>query len=157
MRPIWWGLLTQIRHSSRKSSAIHSYWCVQYFHVSKQWYSSQRSGYLTCTQMLIYTIKHGGCTDTVRESALKVDCEEKRKKKKKKSLAAPGTRTRLSIAPSFSVGRASNLVSHRGIKSANLVIVHSHRRIKSVNLLIVTIRAQELCDSRGGRPGFSVP
>ena len=37
-----------IRHSSRKSSATHSYHCVQYFHVSKQWYDCQCLGFLTC-------------------------------------------------------------------------------------------------------------
>ena len=39
--------------------------------------------FLTCTQMLMHAIAHGGCTDTVRESALKVDTG-------KKSLAARG-------------------------------------------------------------------
>ena len=38
---------------------------------------------------------HWGCTDTVRESALDVDSGGQ------KSLAAPGTRTRVSIALAF--------------------------------------------------------
>ena len=38
-----------------------------------------------------------GCTDTVRESALEADSASK------KSLAAPGTRTRASLAPGISV------------------------------------------------------
>ena len=43
------------------------------------------------------------CTGaTVRVSALKVDSGIKR------SLAAPGTRTRVSTAPGFSVGRSTN-------------------------------------------------
>ena len=40
----------------------------------------------------MHAIAHGGCTDTVRESALKLTLGEK-------SLAAPRTRTRVSIAP----------------------------------------------------------
>ena len=47
------------------------------------------------------TIAHGGCTDTARESALKVDSGQK-------SLPTPRTRTRVSIAPGFSAGRGSN-------------------------------------------------
>ena len=35
----------------------------------------------------------GGCTDTVRQSAMEVE------KKREKILAAPGTRTRVSFAP----------------------------------------------------------
>ena len=31
-------IVTWVRHSSSKSSAIHYYKCVQYFRVSKQWY-----------------------------------------------------------------------------------------------------------------------
>ena len=68
------GHLTWVRHSSRKSSAIPiSCQCVQYFRVSKQWYGCQCLGCLTCTRILMHVIAHGGCTDTVRESALKVD------------------------------------------------------------------------------------
>ena len=33
-------------------------------------------GFLMCAQMLIPAIVYGGCTDTVRVSALKVDCEK---------------------------------------------------------------------------------
>ena len=65
-------------HSSRKSSATHSCQCVQYFPVSKRRpYGSQCWGFLTCAQMLMHAIAHGGCTDTVRESALKVDSGRK--------------------------------------------------------------------------------
>ena len=59
-----------------KSSATHSYQCVQYFPVSKQWYGCQCLRFLTCTQMLMHVISHGGCTDTVRESALNTDWEK---------------------------------------------------------------------------------
>ena len=54
--------------------------------------------FLTCAQMLMHAIAHGGCTDTlIKGSSLlwKLTLEEK-------SLAAPGTRTRASIAPGFS-------------------------------------------------------
>ena len=71
------GRLTWIRHSSRKSSATHSYRCVQYFRLSKQWYGCKCLGILTCTQMLMHVIAHAGCTDTVRESALEVDSGSK--------------------------------------------------------------------------------
>ena len=50
--------------------------------------------------MLMHATAHGGSTDTVRESALKTDLEEK------KSLATPETPTRGSIAPGFSVQRS---------------------------------------------------
>ena len=45
------SLLTQVRHSSWQSSATHSYLCVQYFHVSKQWYGYQRCCFLTRTDV----------------------------------------------------------------------------------------------------------
>ena len=35
------------------------------------------TGFLTCTQMLMHAIAQGGCTDTARESALKVDSGKK--------------------------------------------------------------------------------
>ena len=67
------GRLTRVRHSSRKSSATHSYQCVQYFRVSKRRpYGCQCSGFLTCAQMLLNAISHGGCT----ESALRADWEK---------------------------------------------------------------------------------
>ena len=47
---------------------------------------------LTSAQMLMPAIAHEGCTDTVKESALKVDSG-------RKSLAAPGIRTRLGGVP----------------------------------------------------------
>ena len=41
---IWGCLKTGVQHSSRKSSTTHSYHCVQYFCVAKQWYSCQCFG-----------------------------------------------------------------------------------------------------------------
>ena len=40
-------------------------------------YGCQCLGALTCAQMLMHAIAHGGCTDTARESALKVDSARK--------------------------------------------------------------------------------
>ena len=57
-------------------SGTHSCQCVQYFHVSEQWYGRQRLGLLTGAQMLMHTIARRGCTDTIREPALKVDWEK---------------------------------------------------------------------------------
>ena len=69
--------LTQGRHSSRKSSATHSYRCVRYFPVSTQCYGCQCLGFSMCTQMLMHAIAYGGCADTVRESALEADSRRK--------------------------------------------------------------------------------
>ena len=72
------GRLTRVWHSSRKSSATHSYLCVKYFRVSKQWYSCQCLGFLTLSQMLMHAITDEGSTDTViRESALEAGCGPK--------------------------------------------------------------------------------
>ena len=71
------GLLTWVRHSSRKSSATHAYRCVQHLRVFKQWYGCQCLGFLTCAQMLTHAIAQGGCADAVRESALKADSGRK--------------------------------------------------------------------------------
>ena len=66
------------RHSSHKSSTIHSYRCVQYFHVFKQWYGCQCWDFLTCIQMLMHAVAHTGCMNTtIRTSALKVNSGEK--------------------------------------------------------------------------------
>ena len=51
--------------------------------------------------MLMRAIAHGGCADTAKECALEADPREK-------SLAAPGTRTRVSTAPVFSIGHSTD-------------------------------------------------
>ena len=59
---------------------------------------------------------HGGRTDTaLRESALEVDSGEK-------SLAAPGTRTRVSLTPGFSVGR----FTHWAVRAAQYLKLSSN-------------------------------
>ena len=68
--------LTRERRSSRKRSATHSYQCVQYCRVFRQWYGCQCPGFLTCALMLMHEIAHGDCTDTVREFVLEVDSTE---------------------------------------------------------------------------------
>ena len=82
------GHLTRVSHSAADAMAVlpteYSYRCVQYFHVSKEWYGCQCLGFLMCVQMLIHATAHGGCTNTVRESALKVGSG-------RKSFPAPGT------------------------------------------------------------------
>ena len=59
---------TWVRHNSQKNSATNSCQYVQYFRVSKQWYSCHYSGLFTCTQSLMHAIALGGCmyTNTVR-------------------------------------------------------------------------------------------
>ena len=47
--------------------------CLVFFFLSKQKYGCQCLGSLMGTQPLIHAIAQEGCTDTVRESALKVD------------------------------------------------------------------------------------
>ena len=64
------GCHTWVRRSSHKSSATHSNQCMQYCRVSRQWYGCQI--FNMCTNV----DAHGGCTDTVRESALKADWEK---------------------------------------------------------------------------------
>ena len=88
------GCLTWVRHSSPKSSATHSYLCVQHFPVSKQRYGCQRLGFVTCAQMLMHATAHGGRTNTVRESALEADSG-------RKYLAARGNQTRIGVASVF--------------------------------------------------------
>ena len=78
LRDVWLRVtLTRVRHSSRKSSATHSYRCMQYSPVSRQWYGCQRLGFLTCSQMSMTAIADVGSRDTVRESALQVDSGRK--------------------------------------------------------------------------------
>ena len=63
------GRLTWAKCRNRKSSATHFYQCVQYFPLSKQWYMAAGVWVviLTCTQLLMHVIVHGGCINTVRE------------------------------------------------------------------------------------------
>ena len=58
-------------------------------------------GFCVCAQVLVHATAHGGCTDTVSESALVLDSGEK-------YFAAPGTQTRVNITPGFSIGRSTN-------------------------------------------------
>ena len=74
------------------------------FRVSKQWNGCQCLGFLTCAQMLMQAIALGGlyghrkrvCTGKLTLSGRKIPCR------------APGTRTRVSIAPGFSARRSAN-------------------------------------------------
>ena len=63
--------LNWVRHSSRKSSATHSCQCVQHFHLSKLWYGCQCLGFLTCAQMLMHAITHGGCAARTPSDSLR--------------------------------------------------------------------------------------
>ena len=71
-------VVLRVRDNRRTTSATHFYQSVQYFRVSKQRYGCQYLGFLTCTQMLMPAIAHGGCTDNVRHWKLKVDSGEKK-------------------------------------------------------------------------------
>ena len=120
-RPTW------VRHSSRKSSATHSCQCVYYFFVcpNNGIRGCQRLGFLTCTQMLMHAIAHGGCADTVRESALKVDSRGK----------IPETRTRVSIPPwlfSRTLYQLSNYRRH----DEKITTVQMHDQQRSIQMTI---------------------
>ena len=91
------GRLSWVRHSSRRSSATHSYQCVQYFRVSKQWYGCQCLGILTCAHMLMHAIAYWGLRG-----------HRKRVCSGRKIACRTGIRTHVSIAPGFSVGRSIN-------------------------------------------------
>jgi len=85
----------------------------------------------------MHATAHEGCTDTVPESALKVDSE-------RKSLAAPGTRTRVSLTPGFSVGllyplsfpRSSNQGLFHACESGCIVIVNQSSGLRPVSLSV---------------------
>ena len=62
------GRLSCAKHSSRKSSATHSYQCMQCFPVFNGRYSCQCWGFLKCARMLMHATARGICTGTVRES-----------------------------------------------------------------------------------------
>ena len=87
-----------------KSSATHSYRRMQCYQEQRYPFLSVYAvfssvqtmvyGFLTCAQMLMHAIVHGGCTDTVRESVLEVDWE-------KNPLLRMRLETRVSTAPGF--------------------------------------------------------
>ena len=54
-----------------KSSATRSCQCVQHFHLSKLWYGCQCWGFLTCAQMLVHAITHGGCAARTPSDSLR--------------------------------------------------------------------------------------
>ena len=89
--------LTWVRHISCRSSATQSYQCVQCFRVSKLGYGRQCLGLLTCAQMSMHAVAHGGSMDIVGESALG-----------EKSLATLSTQTQVSIASGFLVRNSTN-------------------------------------------------
>ena len=61
-------------YSSCKSSSSQT---CQGFHVHIQWHGFQCLGSLTCVQTLRHAVVHGGCMNTVRESAWKLDSSKK--------------------------------------------------------------------------------
>ena len=69
------GRLTRvIRQSSRKSSAIYPLLlvCAAFCVCSINGMAARVWEFLTCAQVLMHAIAHGGCTDTVRESAMEI-------------------------------------------------------------------------------------
>ena len=73
---------TQLRQSRTTQRAVHAgfvvvvclfVFSISIIHRTLTW----ATGSLTCAQMLTHATAHGGCTDTVRVSALKVDSERK--------------------------------------------------------------------------------
>ena len=81
---------TWVKHSSRKSVATHSYQCVQYFRVSKQ--------FNVRTDVDAWYCARGLHRHRKTKSTLDVDSGSQN------SFAALGTRTRFRIAHGFSVG-----------------------------------------------------
>ena len=80
MREILWPYLGTAaagaaRYPFQSVCAVFS--CVQTTEQERvqRWYpmAASVSDFFTCAQLLRHTIAHGGCTDTVRESALKVE------------------------------------------------------------------------------------
>ena len=59
-----------------RCSTTHCYQRVQHFPVSEYCYGCQCLGFVTHAQMLMHAIAPGGCTDTVRQSALEADWEK---------------------------------------------------------------------------------
>ena len=94
------GLLTRVRHSSRKSSATYSYSVVcAVFSLSKQWYGCQCLGSLTCAQILIDArdcTRRLYRTDTVKESALP-EADSRRKKSLPHLRLEPSSVSRLAF------------------------------------------------------------
>ena len=92
-----------------KSSATHSNHCVWYFRVSKHWCSCQCLGFLTFAQMLMHALANGDCTNTARESALKVDSGRIVPCRTEKSKP-------FSIAPDFYVRHSTNIPTAYRVK-----------------------------------------
>ena len=85
----------------------------------------------------MHVIAHGGCTVTEPESALEVVCG-------RQFLAAPGTRTRVSLMPGFSVGllyplsfsRSSNQGLFHACESGCIVIVNQSSGRRPISLSV---------------------
>ena len=61
---------SQLQQSRTTQSTVHAKcFSASIIHRTLTW----TTGSLTCTQMLMHAIAQGGCTDTARESALKVE------------------------------------------------------------------------------------
>ena len=58
---------SQLRQSRATQRKVHA-GCFSVFIIHRT--LTRSTGSLTCTQTLMHAIAHGGCTDTVRESAL---------------------------------------------------------------------------------------
>ena len=74
----------------------------------------------------MHAIAHEGCTNTVRESALKVDYG-----RNLKTLVAPENRTRVSIAPGLSVQRSSTFLPLYW----NLYLILAHGLLSNHNIV----------------------
>ena len=65
---------SQLRQTRSTHTTVHAgCFSVSIIHRTRTWTTES----LTCAQMLMHATAYGGCTDTVRESALKVDSGRK--------------------------------------------------------------------------------
>ena len=71
-----WPYLGKATTAARAALPIPNSACGIFVCPNKR-YGCQCLGSLTCAQMLVHAIAHEGCTDTVGESALKVDSGRK--------------------------------------------------------------------------------
>ena len=94
------GRLAWVRHRATRSALPIPVSVCAILRVSKQCYGCQCLGFLTFAQMLVHSIEHWGCTDTARESALKVDWA-------KDSLPHQGLEPTSVLRLGFSAGRST--------------------------------------------------
>ena len=142
---------------------------MQYFSASRQWYGCQRLGFLTSAQLLMYVCdcarglyghRKRVCTETGLWEREKIPCRSMESNARRYCTWCLGVLVLRQLCSSAdTLMLRTPMLKFKKIDKniwPMLYLLLCSKAIKNIPCGI-RHRAQELCESRGGRPGLPVP